>query len=601
MQLKNFLIKLQQYTAIIKGLLIDSLLRFKGKSFAVLLSGFLGITFQVQAIGLSIYYAKAIEKGDTLALLGYEFAIRSSLPFLFLAGTGVLVSLLISAWMIYYSRFGILRLGRMYEEVCSTRLLSLFGSSLKVWSPSNQGFSSDSSILRLARTDARYCGRVFRLLLGAIVPFITLMVAIAALMYINTLLTLLIIFLMGVSAAFQYRVSLAGARNSVLMEEASGKASLEYRKIIQLYKESPAVTVSSEHLVNSIFKKGVVKQFFDAYEGRLNAVKKSMFVSDVLLAIAIFAILLSMGSSIIHEKAGWGGLIIYLVALRYMLVNLKEAVSRITSINRFFPQLNRYFQFLENTKSLTRFSGSGPEHYKTSVSSHPIHGSLHNWEIHKGSRIGLISSIELNRYTIAYLIESLLSYHHDDAKYALSTMWFVSCRQEVTSGDLRDVLGFPEAFSSQDFSEKMKCAGLWEECEKYLPSGLETPMSPELWEKIDPAVKFSLAILTASCRDCLWIMIDGKCLSSLPSPARDYFPTLLSDRIVVTVFNGDLTPVGTYGEEVFAVIGEDGISGIGSADWVRPAISDCMSQSAAAVSPGGIMTDSVDDELDDEI
>jgi hypothetical protein len=388
------------------------------------------------------------------------------------------------------------------------------------------------------------------------------------------------------------------------MEEAIGKASLEYRNIIQLYKESPTLTASSEHWVKSKFKNGVVKQFLDAYEGRLNAVKKSMFVSDVLLAIAIFAILLSMGSSIIHEKAGWGRLIIFLVALRYMLVNLKEAVSRITSINRFFPQLKRYFQFLEKTKPLERFNGSGPSHYKTSVSSHPIHGSLHNWEIQNGSRIGLISSFYLNRYTIAHLTDNLLANHHENAEYALSTMWFVSCRQEVTSGDLRDVLGFPEAFKSRDFSEKMKCAGLWEECNKYLPSGLETPVSPELWEKIDPAVKSSLAILNAACSNCQWIMIDGKCLSSLPAPARQYFLNLLSDRIVVTVFNSDLTPVGTCGEEVFVVMGEDGIAGIGSADWIRgngPAVNDRLRQEAASLSPGGMMTDSVDDELDDEI
>lgn len=142
-----FLDKVRQYTDILGSLIVDSIWRFKGKSFLVLSAGFLGVTFQIQAIAVIFYYAKAIEKGNVVSLLGQRIDTRSSILFLILIGLGIWISLLISALLVYISRTGILKLMRRYEEFCAIRIFSLFNESIKVLTADK--IHNDSTILRL--------------------------------------------------------------------------------------------------------------------------------------------------------------------------------------------------------------------------------------------------------------------------------------------------------------------------------------------------------------------------------------------------------------------------------------------------------------------
>ena len=70
--------------------------------------------------------------------------------------------------------------------------------------------------------------------------------------------------------------------------------------------------------------------------------------------------------SIIFEGRGWGRLIVYLLALRYGLVNLRSLASTITSINRLYPHLRRYRDFVEmsatrsGVRPLARRAGARP-------------------------------------------------------------------------------------------------------------------------------------------------------------------------------------------------------------------------------------------------
>ncbi|UCD36409.1 MAG: ABC transporter ATP-binding protein, partial [Nitrospiraceae bacterium] len=593
----------RRYLVLLRKIFNDSLLRFRGRSFLVLVAGFLGVTFQVQAIGLSIYYAKLIEKGDVVTLLGHDFHARSSLPFLSLVAAGVLLSLLISAWLIYYSRTGILSLGRRYEEFCSKRLLLSFGSSLRVCDTTEKGLGSDAGILRLARTDARYSGRIFRLMLSAIVPLITLVAAVVCLFYINAILTIVTICLMGVSAAFQYRVSVAGARSSTRMEKASIGASAEYRKIIQQQKGTSVNSDSKQNWLENIFRKSEVRRFLDAYEGRLRVIEKSRFVSDILLAFAIVSILLMMGASIISEKQGWGRLIVYLIALRYMLVNLKQTVTKITSINRFFPQLKRYFAFLENTQPDSGSEEGLPESYLVSADAGTIAGSLGEKEVNQGSRVGLVSPVSVNRYTIAFLVECLLSGRPRDVHAALSSMWFASSQFECHPGTVRESLGLPGDLSMDDFNQYLERAGMAGRLNDSFPKGLESRLSPELWGTISPDLKISLALLSAVHTDCQWIMVDHKGLGLLPEGSRGFFLSRLSDRIVVVVFDGGIDGVGTYGEDFIAVIGDEGICGLGPPVWIREherEIQEIVGKGRAKASSRGGMADDLDAEMDDD-
>ena len=143
--------------------------------------------FQVTAIGQALYYAKALKKGAVYTVLGHEIIVRSSIGFLLFCAIGLLFSLCMSSFMIYFSRTGILRLAKRYEILCSRRILAVIGARTRLGPPlPGSGYHwSDAEILKLAGTHARLCGRVFRMILNSIVPAMSFVISILALFYID--------------------------------------------------------------------------------------------------------------------------------------------------------------------------------------------------------------------------------------------------------------------------------------------------------------------------------------------------------------------------------------------------------------------------------
>ena len=602
-RLDNFLGTLSRYGTILKLVAADSVCRFKKESFLILITDFLGVFFQVWTIGLAIYYAHALEKGDNIKLLGYEFQTRNSIGLLFVCGIGALLSLLLSAWLIYFSRTRGFMLRRRYEEFCAKRVFTLFGSSLKVCVSSDKYFSDSNVLFRLVRTDSRNIGRVLQLFLGTIIPTITLLVAVGVLFYTNAPLTLLMLVLFGVSSIFQYKISVAGAKNSTLREKYAKGASLEYQQIILRLKGTSLPLPKNESWFKENVFSGKIKRFLDAQIERLKAVENSQLISNILFAITIFVILLALGAGIILKGEGWGNLIVYLVALRFGLVNMKQSSSKITGINRFYPQVKRYFQFLENMMSPPETEDIQHINYLVTVGANHIEGSMESYNLCKGNRIGLVGAVELNRYTLASTVDCLLGHSHQAVKSALSSMWFVTSKYGYLPGTLRESLGLPPEYTWQNLREEIGNAGLLDKAEAQLPHNLDEFISPDIWNRLDPDLKCALAMLNVINSKHKWVVIEEGVLESLTETAVNFFINHLSDRIMVIVFNKDAKVLGKYNENVIAVIADNKVVGLGSVGWFEENQHKIKNISAKGFGKDahkvGVDIDS-DDEFDDE-
>ena len=602
-RLDKFLGTLSRYSTILKIIAVDSIWRFKKESFLILITNFFGVFFQVWTIGLAIYYAHALEKGNNIKMLGYEFQTRNSIGLLFVCGMGALLSLLLSAWLIYFSRMRGLTLRRRYEEFCSKRVFALFGSNLKIWAPPDKSFSDSNIILRIARTDSRNIGRVLWMLLDTIIPVITLLVSVGVLFYTNAPLTFLMLVIFGISSIFQYKISVMGAKNSSLREKYARGASLEYQQIILRLKGTSIPLPEDESWFKENIFSGKIKQFLDAQIGRLKVVENSQLVSNILFAITIFVILLALGAGIILKGEGWGNLIVYLVALRFGLVNMKQSSKKITGINRFYPQIKRYFQFLENTITPPEADEKQPVSYLMTADTNPIKGSIASDNLCKGSRIGLVSTVELNRYTLAFIVGCMLGHSQQAVKSALSSMWFVTSKYGYLPGALRESLGLSPEYSWQDLHREMENAGLWNRVEEQLPHDLDKPISPDVWSRLDSVLKCALAMLNVINSNHKWVMIEEGVLQLFSETTFNFFMNRLSDRIMVIVFNKDTKTLGKYKEDIIAVMGSDNIIGLGSIGWFienQHKIKDISAKTFNRdLRKVGADTDS-DDEFDDE-
>ena len=565
--MNRFIETIRQYGATLKMIAADSIWRFKKESFFILLAGFLGTSFQLLTIGLALYYAHALEKGGIIKLLGHEFQARTSIVLLFLLGTGVLFFLLLSAGLIYFSKTKTIALMRKYEEFCAKRIFSLFGSCIKVWTPPNQSFIDDRTISRIVRIDSRNNSRAMGILLVTVVPAITLLVSVCTLFYTNISLTCLMIVFFGIASFFQYKINIVGVRNSTRMENYVRGSALEYNQIIQRQKSiSIPLSKNESWFEKEIFSSGKIKQYIDAYVGRLKVLETSHFVSNILFAITIFLLLLIMGTRIIFKADNWSSLIVYLIALRFLLVNLRQLSRQITNLNRFYPQIKRYFQFLNNTETSQKNSESHPTNYMI-LANKPIENSLKNWQLCKGSRLGLISTVKLNRYTLVFIVNCLLGHSKQEAGNALSSVWFMTLNYGNVYSSLREFLSLPPGYSWQDLQKELEETGLCGKLEKQVSCDLDNHIPSEKWNQAGADLKVALALLGAIHSKNYWILLEENALQHLPDAALRYFTNRLSDRIVVIVFYPNTKTLGRYGEDVIAVLLDNSVAGLGSVAW----------------------------------
>ena len=605
-KLDNFLGTFSRYSTILKLLTADSIWRFKKESFLILITSFLGVFFQIWTIGLAIYYARVLEKGENIRLFGHVFRIRTSISFLIVCGIGVLLSLLISAWLIYFSRTRSLALKRRYEEFCARRVLSLFGSSFMIWSLSGRSFSDSNIIFRLARIDSKNIGRVMWMLLDTIIPGVTLLAAIGVLFYSNAPLTFLMLVLFGISSIFQYRISVMGAKNSTLREKYARGASTEYQRIILRQKGiSIPLPENETWFGKEVFMSGHIKRFFDAQIGQLKAIENSQLVSNILFAATMFVILLTLGSSIILRGEGWGNLIVYLVALRFGLVNMKQISKKVTGINRFYPQIKRYFQFVENTTTPPAINGDRVNDYCITTSTNTIDGSLASFKISKGCKVGLISSVELNRYTLVFIIDCLLGHSRQAVNNALSSIWFMTSRYEHIQGTFRESLGLPGNYEWQDLCKEVEEieAGLLDRLAAQLPNNLDEHIPPDKWNTIDKDLKYSIALLNALWSNKQWVVIEENVLQSLSDTTLNFFMNRLSDRIMVIIFYSNVANLERYRKDVITVMSKSEVIGMGSVKWFmenQQNIKDIAGKVSVKEAKKGVVAIDSNDEFEDE-
>ncbi len=601
--LNKFFETIRQYSATLKVIAADSVWRFKKESFVILLTGFLGASFQLLTIGLALYYAHTMEKGGIIKLLGLEFQARTSMALLFLLGMVVLPLLLLSAWLIYFSKAKTIALMRKYEEFCAKRIFSVFGSSTKVWMPPEQGFHSDRIISRLVRINSRYNSRVLGIILAIVVPTITLLVSIGTLFYTNIFLTCLMLGFFGIASFFQYKINIVGVKNSTRMENYIRDYVIEYNQIIQRQKNlSNPLPENESWFENALFSSDKIKRYLDAYTGRLKVLETSNFVSNILFAIAIFMLLLIMGTRIIFKADNWSSLVIYLIALRYVLVNLRQLSRQITNINRFYPQIKRYFLFLQNTETPREIRTSDTVSY-TIQAANSTENSLKTWQLSKGSKLGLVSPVKLNRYSLEFVFGCLFGHSERESRSALESVWFMAVDYGNAYSSLRGFLCLPAGYSLSHVQKELEEAALWDKFEKQLPCDLEKPIPREKWEQADVDLKVALALFGAVHSKHCWVMLEENAVRHLSDRTLQFFMNRLSDRILVIVFHQYAHTLGRYGEDVIAVLSGDSIAGLGTVKWFeehRQTISHISNQTPNGGQDKRYREDDSEDLFDDE-
>lgn len=527
-----------------------------------------GLLSQISAFAIVFYYINHIGSGELIKIDFWNteliFEPRSSLHLLVFVSSVVLLFLVISALLIFYSRSLSIRLSRLYNEHCIHSILSnLGGANVPRYTKDQIDVFNDKYFQRMLISDARICGRVLRLVLTLAFPILALIVSFSVLVYLDVFLTCIIFAAMSLYLVIQGNISKQASHTSSVFEVHTPAAS---KKIIDFFNITKLTQLGFSANLNSqkdIFNFSPFKKQFDAYEARRRYVEYSRLVSGIFIAIILGLITLIMGERILANKSGWGELIIFVVALRAAMMNLQPVFNQITSINRFYPQLRRYYNFINSypSKSL-KISGNYKQTDRLLVSKPKLTTSELFLDLNVSSKYAVFFPEKLNKVS-AYSLLNLMFYN------SLNYFEIVKSTALVT-----DNLLIPHELNDQLLKQlqQKKVNGI------DLPEGLALEIDNQLIKnstskinltKLSQNSKLLILAITVVLANKEIILLDADELKKLALIDLDFLFSILGQKKLFIVYKEFSNNFAKWQERnAILVLGTE-IIGIGTLDWVQ--------------------------------
>lgn len=591
--------RLWRYLRVLAGLAFDAVSRFKGLCLFLVGSNVMSFLFQIAALSLTVWYIRALQVSDEVVILGKVFEPRHSLGLLIFVALSALLALLGTTVLGYLSGTSEIRFRRLYGVHAAQRALVRLSQSNVVWAPPDQDFATDADVIRASRMDSRVSGIVATKLIRSIDPMIIFVFSLAALLYIDWMLTSIFVLLLAGATAFLYRTTIGGARATKRLEETSPGASKIYREALGRARGVPSPFPDDDRwLEERVFADPVMRDYLDAFEGRLRAAEHSRLITGVVYAVALIVAFGGIGSRMLVGQASWEHLVAYLAALRFAQTSVQTLAQRLTFINRFYPKVARYHDFMHRTRSAGSRRLTGRLKLHMTVDDPQVPGTLTAVEVGPGSSLAIVAQLAVSRYSLAWLMRAVFGRQRTRA---LGAAWFVTADYGcIPNCTLLELLAFPPAYTATQLRSGLRKLGADQLLQAQLGEDLTQTISSEVWRKLDPTARFALASVRAIVSDAQIIVMEGQALRHLPEDGRRALLEQLSDRLLIFVHNRKADRPGEFGEGVVGVIADQHLVGLGDVDWYqrnREQLEQIVRPSAVA----GSVADDELDELDEEL
>jgi ABC-type multidrug transport system fused ATPase/permease subunit len=398
---------LANYRFVAGWVLNDAIWRFKRRIAVLAVFGGLGIFMQGGALGAALLYARTVEQGDPVDLLGYQFDPRADLELLVLVASALTIALLLGGYLLYRFKSGAISLGREYE---SLRLQETLAAASRLPHPAVPHAHSllDEAHVAQVQRDARFCGRVLRKIVEGFVPVVVVPVTGVVLLVLNPLLTILLAALTAAVAAVMFRINRRGARASERMERTAKDATRERKDAVRGLLAGDLRLAASRD-TPQVADTGTVNRHLDAYTDRLQAIEDSGLASSLLTAVALGAILLIEGRAVLAGDGSISTLLTYLVLLRLFLTHFMRLSRSVAAVSRFYPQIKRHFAFADEARPAMT-DPPRPAKFPCTLDLPPLHPDGQQDRpprVEAGDRIAFLTEGNLSRKNLAGLAEAL--------------------------------------------------------------------------------------------------------------------------------------------------------------------------------------------------
>lgn len=582
-QLNHKAKRLSRYWEALKWLISDSIWRFRRLVISSILSGFLAVFLRIFILGLTLTYARSLEKGSTIDLLEYSIDPQSSIAILLAFSLSCLTLLIGSALLQYISNTTAIKASLGYESYCYQRIIKILASQRAVRNLEKGHLSNKAYLKKLATKDSRFLGISLRNLIKILIPLVETFFYIVFLFLLNYWLTLLILLLLMCSTAIFYQINSTGSKSSKQMEQYSPGATKEASLIIDRMLKFPLPASSvgyylEDYLTDSFFHRRQV-----AYGDRLFSVVKAGIVAEIIAASSIFLIFISLGGNSIVRGTGWGELIAYFIILRALNSSVSSASKSFTALNRFYHHFKRYSSFINQVNNTdNKIQNYFQEAICIALAS-PFRKFKGDEKItlSKGNMLALIAPLKLDIFSLQDIKEIIST--NPDSEAGLSTyFWLATSDYQNLPADVQKNPGLTRGIANQGLKQKAKLVSgningkssnlldaqqaikvlfsynfpddfLNRACSLLAEEDNLCPKSLTDLSSIDRDLKFTLSLLAGYFSHKRIIVFSQEDWFLFPEKVRHIFLEVLRDRLLIVVFVNQIDRIGYSGSNFVAI------------------------------------------------
>ncbi len=594
-----------RYLATLRWLLADAVRRNPGRSALVLAGSFLGALSHGAIFGLLVAYARALEADSPLSLGSMTIQPRDERTF-FMMGAITLALLLGSALVIYFSRRQVVALVVRHYRHCSQQVLRLYGARPDARLRPANFRQVLRALKKRSNIDAKLCGKSLRILLGAIVPLLTVIWTSAVMFWIDAWATLGVLALVAVFLVLYYFVNRRVVLNQRRLEASKPQARADWLDHVQKTRSHARWSPRHEQQTQRLYDTGEMRVSLEAYGQRLLATVHAEFVGNVLLALGIAGVLIYLGAQAIGQEIGWSEFFAFLITARIGISSVRSVFTSLTGFSKLYPFVRRYYDFVLSAPR--EDSAVEPvSHLQFIAPDEPQFEGLQRCDARPGDRIALLSPVEINRYTVFYFADCLTAGSDVPSERIVGSIYFVHSDQvAVGQVSVREFAHLPAGWSIADLDARFNGVELGRRLTASGFNDLEKVHRRREFKSMGESLRHELLLASAATSLASVVIIDHEVLAQIEPDARRRWLEALGDRIVLVHCGEEPARVGLAGESAVCVATAAGVAALGSPAWLHQHEQDIRAfiASTREADSAADVADDVDDEeelLDDEV
>ena len=396
------------------------------KFLSTILSSFTGVILHAGTLSGLLFYGSLMESNSTIDLLGSTYAARDQFVFVIVLAISGLI-LATGSWFKYFGARSNIELCAQFAIECGKRILE------RPWvvmdGPLHVGLDRYPAELARLLTGVRKLARGAKPILNLATPLTTAIYAMAILLYLEPLLTLVLISIIAPSLLLQYLINYNATQNEKVLKASSQPASMEIRAIINDVTHLDPDSKGYRARLDDSFRNPSILLQIEAFIFRKIATSKSGLVSDILLAIIAVGLMVHLGSQALAGETTWVKFLTYLVFARIGLRMVGAMFAAVTSFARHYSWVRDASYVVSGTLARPPPAQSFSREIKFNKVRGPKHLRANDAVFKTDRPVLLYSTSPLTRFNLSFFSYTIGQAIGKTGQLLLQSVYFGNCSE----------------------------------------------------------------------------------------------------------------------------------------------------------------------------